>query len=120
MKKIKFMLMSLALFAVVGGALAFKAKFTNSWCITSAKLSANGLYTCPNPVCGTSYAINARTTVNQPPAGFTTFCSTVTNGLNPAQFDICTDAVGVTKKCPNTVTLTTDGLLALQTVLRHL
>jgi hypothetical protein len=121
MKKIKLMLMSLALLAVVGGALAFKARFQNTWCITSAKLSANGLYTCPAALnCGTSYAINAATTIDQPLPGFTTFCSTQTNGLNPAQFDICTDAVGVTKKCVNTVTLKTDaGGGALQTVQRH-
>ena len=36
MQKVKMMLLSLALFAVVGGALAFKAKFTNTWCTTDA------------------------------------------------------------------------------------
>jgi hypothetical protein len=36
MKKIQFMLMSLALLAVVGGALAFKAKYTSSFCFTTA------------------------------------------------------------------------------------
>jgi hypothetical protein len=118
MKKIKFMLMSLALFAVIGGALAFKAKFSNTWCITTAKLSANGLYTCPNPVCGSTYLVFATTTINQPPAGFSTFCSTVTNGLNPVNFDICTDAVGVTKRCPNTFNPTGDGP-GFTTVQRH-
>ena len=43
MKKIKIMLLSLALFAVVGGALAFKAKFQSDWCI--APLYGNG-FTC--------------------------------------------------------------------------
>lgn len=32
MKKIKMMLLSLALFAVVGGALAFKARFQTDFC----------------------------------------------------------------------------------------
>lgn len=32
MKKIKIMLMSLALFAIVGGALAFKARFNQAFC----------------------------------------------------------------------------------------
>ena len=32
MKKLKFMLLSFALLAIVGGALAFKAKFTTLYC----------------------------------------------------------------------------------------
>ena len=43
MKKVKIMLLSLALFAVVGAALAFKAKFRNDWCI--APEYGNG-FTC--------------------------------------------------------------------------
>ena len=35
MKKIKIMMLSLALFAVVGGALAFKAKFDDQFCVTT-------------------------------------------------------------------------------------
>jgi len=34
MKKLKFMLLSFALLAVVGGALAFKAKFNERYCYT--------------------------------------------------------------------------------------
>jgi hypothetical protein len=119
MKKIKFMLLSLTLVAVIGAALAFKAKFGNVWCITTAKLSANGLYTCTNPVCGTTYANNIASTVNQPLPGLTTFCSTRTNGLSPVQFDICTDAVGVTKNCPNTFNPTADGAGVVQLIPRH-
>ncbi|OQP54340.1 hypothetical protein A4H97_22930 [Niastella yeongjuensis] len=36
MKKVKIMLMSMALIAVVGGALAFKAKYTQRYCTTLA------------------------------------------------------------------------------------
>ena len=45
MKKIKFMLLSLALLAVVGGALAFKAKYQQDYCTTIAKV-INGASTC--------------------------------------------------------------------------
>jgi hypothetical protein len=45
MKKIKFMLMSLALLAVVGGALAFKAKYTSTFCTTLATI-VNNQSTC--------------------------------------------------------------------------
>jgi hypothetical protein len=120
MKKVKFMLMSLMLFALLGASIAFKARFNNVWCITTTQRSNNGAYICPNAICGSTFIINARTTINQPPVGFTTFCSTQTNGLVPTQFDICTDAVGVTKRCPNTFTLTFDGGAGgFTTVIRH-
>jgi hypothetical protein len=45
MKKIKFMLLSLALVAVVGGALAFKAKRINTFCTTLAA-QVNNVSTC--------------------------------------------------------------------------
>ena len=45
MKKIKFMLLSLALLAVVGGALAFKAKYIETFCTTNARALPVG-YTC--------------------------------------------------------------------------
>jgi len=35
MKRIKLMLLSLSLFAVVGGALAFKARFNTDFCTTA-------------------------------------------------------------------------------------
>lgn len=51
MKKIKVMLLSLALFAVVGGALAFKAKFQDRYC-TAATIAGvlNTDLFCINPV----------------------------------------------------------------------
>jgi hypothetical protein len=45
MKKVKFMLLSLALVAVVGGALAFKAKTAHRFCSTIAH-NVGGVSTC--------------------------------------------------------------------------
>lgn len=44
MKKVKLMLLSLTLFAVIGGALAFKAKFDQTWCVAKPYQSASSLY----------------------------------------------------------------------------
>ena len=50
MKKVKFMLLSLALVAVVGGALAFKAKSGNQFCTTLAStFGVAGAFTCVDP-----------------------------------------------------------------------
>jgi hypothetical protein len=47
MKKIKFMLLSLALVAVVGGALAFKARYHTTFCTTFAtRVDADHPWTC--------------------------------------------------------------------------
>jgi hypothetical protein len=43
MKKIKMMLLSLSLFAVVGAALAFKAKFDTDFCVTTESEFTTGL-----------------------------------------------------------------------------
>ena len=45
MKKIKFMLLSLAVLAVVGGTLAFKARYLQDWCSTTAA-QVNQVSTC--------------------------------------------------------------------------
>lgn len=48
MKKVKIMLISLLLLAVVGGTLAFKAKFLTSYCYTSAFYDAiHDTWFCP-------------------------------------------------------------------------
>jgi hypothetical protein len=50
MKKIKMMLLSLALIAVVGGTLAFKARFLKNYCVTVTSQACDvqtGLK-CPN------------------------------------------------------------------------
>ncbi|NII25841.1 hypothetical protein HB364_12150 [Pseudoflavitalea sp. X16] len=49
MKRIKFMLLSLSLVAVVGGALAFKAKYTTAYCV--AALPAVGTCGQANKFC---------------------------------------------------------------------
>jgi hypothetical protein len=46
MKKVKIMLMSLAIIAVVGGALAFKAKHNSSTFCTTLAVQVNGVFTC--------------------------------------------------------------------------
>ena len=58
MKNVKMMLLSLALFAVVGGALAFKAKFKTNYCTTTATPGAdNSSLFCPLKAASTT--INA-------------------------------------------------------------
>jgi hypothetical protein len=64
MKKIKFMLLSLALVAVVGGALAFKARYHVPICTTFAQranaaspwtcqIAGQDILTCPDPIATT-------------------------------------------------------------------
>lgn len=53
MKKVRIMLMSLLLLAVVGGALAFKVKFDVEYCTAAA---TNG--TCPSGKLCPNYAID--------------------------------------------------------------
>jgi hypothetical protein len=61
MKKLKFMLLSFALLAIVGGALAFKAKFQTLYCTTPSNpdgtegfctISSGVLSFCDLPVTG--------------------------------------------------------------------
>lgn len=47
MKKVKVMLLSLLVFAVVGGALAFKAKFDQEFCTAPAVALGGGVFVCP-------------------------------------------------------------------------
>jgi hypothetical protein len=83
MKRIKIMLLSLALFAVVGGALAFKAKFTKTFCTTNAILNA-GVYTCIDPAnnkvltCPTKVVLS---TTDPTPGATPAFCTTTVNAL---------------------------------------
>lgn len=48
MKKVKLMLLSLSILAVVGGALAFAAKTGIQFCIAPTILDSNGNITCPS------------------------------------------------------------------------
>lgn len=58
MKKVKIMLLSLSLVAVVGGALAFKSTYNRTFC--TAPTSVDGSQacvnvTCPNKVSGSTF-----------------------------------------------------------------
>jgi hypothetical protein len=88
MKKVKIMLLSLALFAVVGGALAFKAKYNKSFCTTDAYWNqdlANPLYYC----------------AFDPGTGVTT----TTCGGNKVFLSTIDPAIGAIKKVCTTTTL---------------
>jgi hypothetical protein len=77
MKKVKIMLLSLALFAVVGGALAFKAKFSNKYCVTFTIKNAQGQPACDlvNPqACAFQDAVTTTAGVGL------RLCTTATNG----------------------------------------
>ena len=77
MKRIKLMLLSLALVAVVGGALAFKARYTVSYCTTVAVQNAAGVSTCIDPA--NNLALTCTTTIHGKLAfanGTRTVCTT--------------------------------------------
>jgi len=80
MKKVKIMLLSLALFAIVGAALAFKAKYTTSYCTTKTIL-VNGQPGCPNTP-GVEQACELFVNITTTAAGQTgiRFCTTSVNG----------------------------------------
>lgn len=77
MKKIKIMLLSLALFAVVGGALAFKAKFSHDWCI--APSYGNG-FTCTTLFQENTFITDCVDRGNYDNAGAVLSCTTVPDG----------------------------------------
>lgn len=69
MKRVKIMLLSLALFAVVGGALAFKAKYNIKFCTAPTEVgkACTQVAACPNLV------VNSTTTND---AGIQFVCTT--------------------------------------------
>jgi hypothetical protein len=82
MKNVKIMLMSLALLAVAGGVLAFKAKFTRKYCTTIAVFSDDQQkYTCPivAPPSGDACPLLAGSTTTVDPGLIV--CTTITNGV---------------------------------------
>ncbi|WP_315815279.1 hypothetical protein [Paraflavitalea speifideaquila] len=77
MKKLKIMLMSLALFAIVGGALAFKAKFVTDFCTTTPGIAGN----CPSGLKCPNLRIDQAITDQ---GGVGPFCTAIPpNGCNP-------------------------------------
>ena len=94
MKKVKIMLLSLALIAVVGGALAFKSKLGSTFCTAPAYGSSSTQFYCdfdtdPNPnvtVLTTTACVNA-----------------IIDGVTTAGTGICTSpALGsCPQDCPN-------------------
>ena len=83
MNKIKIMLLSLALFAAVGAGLAFKGKYTNSYCVTNAIINncAGGIVTCPNtPGVPQTCILFENLTTAVPGQPGVRFCTTATNG----------------------------------------
>jgi hypothetical protein len=86
MRRIKFMLLSLAMFAVVGGALAFKAKYLVSYC-TADPFSINNQWTCTD----TRVIPSLKVSCTNPPTLSTTegavnvFCTTT-----PQAGNVCT------------------------------
>lgn len=83
MKQVKIMLLSLLILSIVGGAIAFKARFDNSYCTTKARIVGNNCFCthalgailkCPNdedsvtaiaPIC----PFNAYCTTTRPASG---------------------------------------------------
>lgn len=111
MKKVKIMLMSIAVLAIVGGALAFKAtKFQQTFCYLTAKFDNGTLqeYYCPGDprwelvdnrtTCETT--IPAVTDVPNGQPLNTTSCTTIRIGEENCQ----------TKECDITATLFDDGI----------
>jgi hypothetical protein len=82
MKRVKIMLMSLLVLAVVGGALAFKAKFEEDYCTTLAvQTVAGGAFTCNstngNRLTCPNYEDLVTTTTQ---GNLNIVCTTTTNG----------------------------------------
>jgi hypothetical protein len=92
MKKIKIMLLSLALFAVVGGALAFKAKFNTKFCTAAYVQGGSKPSTCPNLV--------VRSTTQGASQTYWTTTPIVVN-----QASTCIDAGGTAIGCDLTTSL---------------
>ena len=109
MKKIKIMLLSLALFAVVGGALALTAKFHATFCTTNAYWggSGNPVYYCAfaqgsnilTTSCAASPVVRSTTTT----IGTQKVCTTVLDANGG-----CSDLFGGAISCPVTTSYKTN------------
>jgi len=87
MKKAKIMLLSIALVAVVGGALAFKAKGTLKYCYTFAtQPGGSGTpFVCPAAPQACVYGTFTDVNIQVP----TTICTTPTGGNIDCDVDDC-------------------------------
>jgi hypothetical protein len=70
MKRIKIMLLSFALLAVVGGALAFKARFTSQICYTTTTALTTVCATTPFVGTTTNGAVFIKTSYTTTPVDF--------------------------------------------------
>lgn len=98
MKKIKIMLLSLLLLAVVGGVLAFKAKFVRTYCTTLPIANGSGQLVCPTtticPEMLNSTSIGGFGTA-------VTLCVTQKPfGVNCNQISACTTLVSLKRNIP--------------------
>ena len=118
MKKVKIMMLSLALLAVVGGALAFKAKVQSRFCSTLAYSYDPAGTQFDRYYC--QWGINGQPAPEFEPVAATIGCTTLTvNAVeDPTGLQIlCTTVVGTgvntnakcqTIKCPNTTSILPD------------
>ena len=112
MKKVKIMLLSLALFAVVGGALAFKAKHTKQYCTTDAYWNGNA----QSPVYYCSFDQGGALGITTTSCGLSPILSTTVNALGVQKFCTtppspdftCTDGAGGAIACTIKTTLIAD------------
>jgi hypothetical protein len=90
MKKLKIMLLSLALLAILGGTLAFKARFQSIYC--TAPVGEDGACTlqCPDETFSTTYE------------GINWFCTTTPHN------GVCVDEHGDALECLTSTHLTID------------
>jgi hypothetical protein len=95
MKKLKYMLLSLALIAVVGGALAFKAKFSTTYCTAPVNTDGSCPAACP--------AFTANSTIAN---AITSFCTTVPPNAQCTYLDVDQNPQPIT--CDRTTLLTTE------------
>lgn len=86
MKKIKILLLSLIVLAILGGILAFKAKGTNKYCVKPIGIVNPPPNICQEGIC--NGALNASTTTTLADKDHA-FCYTITFDLNNCPEGIC-------------------------------
>jgi hypothetical protein len=85
MKKVKLMLLSLSVLAVVGGALAFTAKTGSKFCVVPTTSSSLCPANCPNYI-----------SITDPIKSTDFVCTTITTGTLGSE---CTLSSGAPKPC---------------------